>query len=158
MTETISPPTPSLGPKGLTIGIVLLTLIPLSFVVWLYFTLPPGRDPVLDAHVAIGPRPWTSGGTAQTRMVPSVILKNPTQGQWRNVNLSINGQYDYYYPDAIQAGQEMVIPLKFFHTKGNQFYSIDDQPLNSLTIYAQVPSGARAILKIPGDQLSFSKY
>lgn len=147
------PPPPSLGPKGLTIGLVLLTLIPFLFVISLYFTLPPGKDPVLEVQVSVASGTWTSEDGTQTRMLPSLILKNPTSDSWQNVNASINGQYDYYHPKPIQAGEELVVPLKYFHTKGNQFFSLEHQPLDKLTIYAQIPSGARAIQEISGEEL-----
>lgn len=138
---------------GLTIGLVLLTLIPFLFVVTLYVTLPVSKDPELDVLASLGPRTWTSNDGSQNRMLPSLILKNPTADTWHNLNVSINGQYYYYHPDPVQAGEELTIPLKFFHTKGNQFFSLERQPLSELTVYAQIPSGARAIKEIPGDSL-----
>lgn len=146
----------TLGPVGLTVGLIVLTLVPFLFVVTLYATLPTSMDPVLEVDAKVGPRTWTSNDGTQTRMLPSLVLKNPTSESWRNVNMSINGQYYYYHPDAVSSGQELTIPLKFFHTKGNQFFSLENQPLNELTIYAQIPSGARAIKKLSGSSLQGS--
>lgn len=147
----------TLGPVGLTVGLVLLTMIPFLFVVILYVTLPTSKDPELAIDASVGPRTWVSDDGSQTRLVPSLILKNPTDEAWNNVNMSINGQYYYYHPDPVGAGQELSIPLKFFHTKGNQFFSLESQTLNELTVYAQVPSGARAIKNLSGEALRIAK-
>lgn len=147
----------TLGPVGLTVGLVLLTVIPFLFVVLLYVTLPTSKDPELEVQASIGPGTWMSNDGSQSRLLPSLLLKNPTEDLWRNLNISINGQYYYYHQDPVQAGGELSIPLKFFHTKGNQFFSLESQPLNELTFYAQIPSGARAIKKISGESLRETK-
>jgi len=159
MSDLATPPQlpRTLGPLGLTAGLVLLTLIPFLFVVTLYVTLPTSKDPELILDARVGPRTWVSNDGVQTRMLPSLILKNSTNELWNNVNMSINGQYYYYHPDPVVSGQELTIPLKFFHTKGNQFFSLESQPLNELTVYAQVPSGARAIKKLTGSSLQTSR-
>jgi hypothetical protein len=123
-------------------------------VVVLYSTLPEWKDPVLQAQVSIGPRAWPKPEAPDARLVPSAVLKNPTQEDWQNVNLSINEQFHFTHPGSIKAGEEIVVPLKFFHTKGNQYFPPESQPLKLLTIYAQIPSGARAILEVDGSQLA----
>jgi hypothetical protein len=154
-TQSIQPPLPPvLSRRQLTAALILVTLLPFCLVVVLYSTFPTTEDPVLQAEVRVGPRAWPSENSPEARLVPSLILKNPTQESWNNVNLSINEQFHFFHPEPIEANGEIFIPLKFFHTKGNQFYPPDSQPLNLLTIYAQIPSGARAILEVPGSQLN----
>ncbi|MEO8269781.1 MAG: hypothetical protein ABI557_08675 [Aureliella sp.] len=137
----------------LTAALILLTLIPFCLVVVLYVTLPAIVDPVLQVEASVGPRAWPSDIAANARVVPSLILKNPTSQDWENVNLSINEQFHFLHPQTLRAGEEIFIPLKFFHTKGNQFYPPESQELKLLTVYAQIPSGARAIAEIPGSEL-----
>lgn len=146
----------TLKPWQLTTGLVLLTLIPFMFVVIMYLTLPTSKDPVLEVSLEVGPRTWISNDGSQTRLLPSLIIKNPTDEVWRNVNMSLNGQFYYYHPDPLQPGEELVIPLKFFHTKGNQFYPPESQPLKKLMVFAQIPSGARAIREVSGEELTAS--
>ncbi len=138
----------------LTTGLILLTLLPFCLVVVLYVTLPAFDDPVLVVEARVGPRAWPSDMAADARVVPSLILKNPTSHDWQNVNLSINEQFHFLHPQTLRAGEEIFIPLKFFHTKGNQFYPPESQELKLLTVYAQIPSGARAIAEIPGSELT----
>jgi hypothetical protein len=144
----------TLSPRQLTAGLILLTLIPFLFVVVLYMTLPTSPDPVLQVELKIGPRPWQSNDGTETRLLPSLIVHNPTADAWNNVNFAINSQFYYYHAEGIKPDEELIVPLKFFHTKGNQFYPPESQPLKSVTVYAQIPSGARAIKEVSGQELS----
>jgi hypothetical protein len=143
----------TLSPKQLTAGLILLTLIPFLFVVVLYMSLPTSPDPQLNVDLQIGPRPWQSNDGSETRLLPSLIVHNPTQDEWNNVNFAINDQFYYYHAEKLRPDEELIVPLKFFHTKGNQFYPPESQPLKTLTVYAQIPSGARAIKELDGNEL-----
>lgn len=138
----------------LTLGLILITLIPFALVVVLYVTLPSFEDPVLRVDARVGPRAWPSDIAPDARIVPSLILRNPTDEPWQNVNMSINETFHFAHPYPLRAGEEIFVPLKFFHTKGNQDYAPESQALDLLTVYAQIPSGARAIAQIPGSQLN----
>ena len=158
MNAEVPTPEPAKLPRGLTrtqltAALILITLLPFCLVVVLYVTLPAFEDPVLQVEASVGPRAWPNDLSPDARVVPSLILKNPTDQDWQNVNLSINEQFHFLHPETLMAGEEIFIPLKFFHTKGNQFYPPESQELKLLTIYAQIPSGARAIAEIPGSQL-----
>ncbi len=151
---TTTPQLPNtLTRRQLTAALILITLIPFALVVVLYTTLPVGPDPVLQADVQVGPRAWPNAEAADARLVPCVILRNPTEEPWGNVNMSINEQFHFFHPDVIQSGEEIFVPLKFFHTKGNAFFPPESQELKLLTVYAQIPSGRRAILEVEGHEL-----
>ena len=147
----------TLSRKQLTIALVGITLMPFFLVVFLYFSMPSHRDPELVADVEVGPAAWPSSDAENAHLVPSVILGNPTNEPWNYINMSINHQFHFTHPDPLPAGDQIVVPLKFFHTKGNAFYPPETQRLRELTIYAQVPSGARAILSIEGEELDFEQ-
>lgn len=152
-TPSQPPHTRTLTRQQLTAALVLITLLPFALVVFLYMSMPETRDPLLHVEASVGPRAWPTADSPDARIVPSLILRNPTQETWQNVNLSINEQFHFSHPPQITPGEEIFVPLKFFHTKGNQYFPPDSQELELLTIYAQIPSGARAIVEIPGDQL-----
>ncbi|MCA9132136.1 MAG: hypothetical protein KDA45_03245 [Planctomycetales bacterium] len=137
----------------LTAALILVTLLPFSLVVVMYTSLPTGDDPTLQAEVSVGPRTWPNTESLEARLVPSLVLRNPTAEEWNNVNLSINEQYHFFHPQPVPAGAEIFVPLKFFHTKGNQYYHPESQELRLVTIYAQIPSGARAIVEVEGAKL-----
>lgn len=143
----------TLSRKQLTAALILITLIPFALVVVLYTTLPIGADPVLQADVQVAPRAWPRADAPEARLVPCVILRNPTEDPWENVNMSINEQFHFFHPETLAAGEEIFVPVKFFHTKGNAFFPPESQTLKLLTIYAQIPTGRRAILEIPGSEL-----
>ncbi len=149
-------PTPHvLSRSQLTAALILVTLFPFGVVVWLYSSQPDFDDPVLEVDVRVGPWAWPNPDAENARTVPCVLLKNPTSDPWNNLNLSINEQFHFFHPETVGAGEEVQIPLKFFHTKGNAYFPPESQPLKLLTIYAQIPSGARAIVEVEGRQLGF---
>lgn len=150
-----SRPPQTLSRIQLTAALILVTLLPFGLVVVLYSTLPQFEDPVLEVDVRVGPRAWPSNDSPEARIVPCLIMRNPTADLWNNVNLSINEQFHFLHPKPILAGEEIFVPLKFFHTKGNSFFPPESQELKLLTVYAQIPSGARAIREIEGNELGF---
>ncbi len=142
-----------LSPLQLSVLLVVVTLLPFLLVVFLYTSMPDIRDPVLDVEVAVGPRAWPSNEAVDARVVACLVLSNPTTDAWNYLNLSINHQFHFTHPYEVGGGEEIVVPLKFFHTKGNAFFPPESQELKSLTIYAQIPSGARAIREFEGASL-----
>ncbi len=152
---TATTPPRTLSRFQLTASLILVTLLPFGLVVLLYSTLPEFEDPVLQVDVQVGPRAWPSDDAPDARVVPCVILRNPTAEPWNNLNMSINEQFHFFHPEVVQAGEEIFVPVKFFHTKGNAFFPPESQELKLLTIYAQIPSGARAIVEIEGKELGF---
>lgn len=141
----------------LTSALVVVTLLPFLLVVFLYTTMPSFSDPELQVEVSVGPRAWPSAESPDARIVPSVILRNPTGDDWNYLNMSINHQFHFTHPGLVAPQEEVVVPLKFFHTKGNAYFPPASQDLEALTIYAQVPSGARAIAEFTGSELGFSR-
>ncbi len=146
-------PPRSLTRTQLTLVLTLVTMIPFLLVIGLWFSLPSTPEPVLSADVRVGPMAWPTEGAPDARLVPCMILKNPTPDEWQNINLAINEQFYYFHPDPLTGGGQIHIPLKFFHTKGNQFYPPEKQKLKLITVYAQTPDGARAILEIDEKQI-----
>lgn len=80
--------------------------------------------------------------------MPGVRLHNPTDQRWQNVSMAINAQYHFYSPEPLEPGGDFRVPLAFFKTTGNQSFRATAQPIKKLTIYAQIPSGRRAIREL----------
>ncbi len=150
--STVSTAPPSLNRTlsrtQLTVALILVTLTPFLLVVGLWFSLPNTPEPVLPAEVRIGPEAWPNNDSPDARLVQCMILKNPTADEWQNINLAINDQFYFFQPEPLRGGQQIHIPLKFFHTKGNQFFPPEKQKIKLITIYAQIPDGSRAILEV----------
>ncbi len=142
----------TLSRTQLTVALILVTLTPFLLVVGLWFTLPNTPEPVLPAEVRIGPEAWPNNDSPDARLVQCMILKNPTADQWQNINLAINDQFYFFHPEPMRGGEQIHIPLKFFHTKGNQFFPPEKQKIKLITIYAQIPDGSRAVLEVDMQQ------
>jgi hypothetical protein len=149
--------TRTLSRAQLTAALVLVTLTPFLLVIGLWFSLPNTPEPVLPAEVRVGPEAWPSSNAPDARLVQCMILRNPTQDEWRNINLAINDQFYFFHPDPLQGGGQIHVPLKFFHTKGNQFFPPEKQKIKLITIYAQIPDGSRAILEIENEKQEMIK-
>ncbi|MEM7473511.1 MAG: hypothetical protein AAF483_00825 [Planctomycetota bacterium] len=140
----------------LTAALVLVTLLPFLLVVFMYSNLPYESDPELLVDIEVGPRAWPNDQAEDARLLPCVTIKNATEEDWNYVNLSINHQFHFkLHPTELLSGEEAFVPLKWFHTKGNAYFPPESQELKELTIYAQVPSGARAIKELKGEVLNF---
>lgn len=147
----------SLSSKQLTQALIVVTLLPFCLVVYLYTSMPDIRDPVLPAEVEVGPASWPSENAPNARLVPCVLLTNPTDETWNYINLSINDQFHFAHPDPLPPKQQIAVPLTVFHTKGNAHFPPESQKLKELTIYAQIATGARAILVLEEDELDFDQ-
>jgi hypothetical protein len=74
-----------------------------------------------------------------------VRLHNPTDQRWQNISMAINSQFYFYSPDPLEPDSDFSVPLAFFKTSGNQTFRPTTQRIKKLTIYAQLPSGRRAV-------------
>lgn len=142
------PSVPRLSRTWLTVCLVSVTLIPAAIAATVWLAVPATPEPQLSAEVSFEPMVWppTAATTGESAtMMPAVHLHNPTDQLWRNVEMSINGQFYFYCPEPIPAQGDFRVPLAFFKTSGNQTYRPSGQRIKKLTIYAQLPSGGRAI-------------
>ena len=122
-----------------------VSLIPVAITVLIWAALPKSPELSLNAEIVVGPGTWPPGDSPAAKLMPCVMLRNPTDDQWENVSLTLNGQFFYYHPQPISGRGSLVIPLKHFVTKGHQAFVPDYHPLKELTTYAPIPSGARAV-------------
>lgn len=132
----------------LTLVFLLVPLAPILYGVFLWNSLPEMPEPKLRAEVRIGAE------GIDGVLLPCVVLKNPTDEAWRNVNLSINKLFDFYHPNPIPAGGQITIPLKAFHTKGNQYFPPEKQKLKLLVVYAQISDNSRAVVEFDEQALA----
>ncbi len=80
------------------------------------------------------------------RILPCVIVENPTDEAWRNVSVSLNREFFFHQPGVIESHGKITVPLEFFVTKsGNVAFQPGSEKVHQVTVYAQVPNGGRAI-------------
>jgi hypothetical protein len=80
--------------------------------------------------------------------MPGVRIHNPSNEQWRNISMAINAQFNFYCPEPLEPHSDFSVPLAFFRTSGNQAYRPATQRIDKFIIYAQQPSGRRAIREL----------
>ena len=150
MTESTSstplnqPPGLQLSRRWLTISLIAVTLIPLTLAATVWLAIPESPEPELAVEVVLEPVPWPPEGT-DIRLMPGVRIHNSTKEAWTNVSMAINKQFYFYCPESVPGESDFRVPLAFFRTSGNQPYRPTIVPMKMLTVYAQLPSGQRAI-------------
>ncbi len=137
----------SLSKFQLTCLLLCFSIIPPSFVVSMVLFFPASPELKLDAKVrfdvaVIRPRK----DPENPRILPSVVIRNPTDEVWNRIAVSINKDFFFYRPDSLKPNEEFTVPLEFFVTKsGNVAFQPGSEWVHRVTVYAQVPSAARAI-------------
>jgi hypothetical protein len=127
--------------------LLVISLVPPIFVVSMVATHRPPKEPLLRVEVGQSVKLHQPRGDRENpRLLPSLVLKNPTNEDWRNVAISLNKQFFYYHPGSFYASEEVSIPLEFFVTKGgNVAFQPGSETVHQVTVYAQIPTGARAV-------------
>ena len=150
MTASFQEPPPA-GPNvirlsrlWLTVCLIAVLLVPMTLAAGVWWIVPQSPEPELPVQVFLEPVVWPSQSSQETRFLPGVRLHNPTEEKWRNLSMTINGQYHFYAPDPLPAGGDFSVPLSFFRTSGDRAFQAST-PLKKLTVYAQTASGGRAI-------------
>jgi hypothetical protein len=136
----------TLSKRQLAVAASLIVALPLALVAWMAFGLDVKPEPVLDAQISTGVMSFSPDDTPQrTRLVPALVITNNSQDDWGNVSASLNDQFFYYHREKLRAGRELKIPLEFFATKGNSVFQASSNKLTKVTLFAQIPSGARGV-------------
>jgi hypothetical protein len=140
-------PVASLSKFQLTCLLLCFSIIPPAFVVSMVLFFPASPELKLEAAVrfdvsVIRPRK----DPENPRILPSVVIKNPTEEVWNRIAVSINKDFFFYRPDSLKPKEEFSVPLEFFVTKsGNVAFQPGSEWVQRVTVYAQVPSAARAV-------------
>ncbi len=139
-----------IGRLMLTIMLIAIPLIPVIFVVSMVATHKPPPEPQLDVKVTQDVTLHVPRKSPDSpRILPCVVIENPTQENWRNVSVSLNKEFFFYHPNALESGQSFTVPLEFFVTKGgNVAFQPGSENVHQVTVFAQIPSGARAVSEV----------
>lgn len=131
----------------LTASLIAVTLIPVALALTVWLAVPSTPEPQLTASVSLEAVSWPPTAI-DARLMPGVRIGNPTSEPWRNVSVGINNQFYFYSPDPVEAGSDLTVPLAFFRTSGNQPYRPTVIRIKKLTVFAQLPSGRRAVFEL----------
>ena len=141
--------------RAIAISFVVLSLLPPAAVVLYTLRNPPPPEPDLPVEVAIQyvTRPVEADpGETQPALVPTMILRNPSDGDYRNVVVTLNRAFYYRHNSVLPPGGEIDVPLAQFITKeGGIGFITRGHKVERATVFAQLPDGSRGVREIEFD-------
>ena len=140
-------PRRTLSSKQLTLFMAVLILGPVSCGLLLFMFTKRTPEPMLPALVKLDTM-WIvpQGDKNNQRLVPCISIKNPSQDTWKNLSVGINEQFYCQEPKGIQPGETVSLPLEVFVVRnGSMKFPVGNREVQRATIFAQIPSGARAV-------------
>jgi len=145
-------PVRPIGRRKLILLLLAISLIPPIFVVSMVATYDPPPEPHLDVKVTQNLTVHAPRKTPDSpRILPCITVENPTKDNWRNVSVYLNKDFIFSRgpTEILAAGQSLNVPLEFFVTKGgNVAFQPGSESVHQVTVFAQIPNGARAVCEI----------
>ncbi len=145
-------PARPIGRQKLVLLLLAISLIPPIFVVTMVATYDPPPEPLLEVKVTQNLTVHAPRKTPDSpRILPCIIVENPTKDIWRNVSVYVNKDFIFSRgpTETLEAGQSFNVPLEFFVTKsGNVAFQPGSESVHQVTVFAQIPNGARAVCEI----------
>lgn len=133
----------------LTLFFIVLILGPVGCGLLLYFSTLKMPEPPLDALVRFETMwilPTEKDIEKTERLVPCLTIKNLTDSDWKNLSIELNEQFFSSEPTGIPASQTLSIPLEAFVARnGSVRFPVGDRVIHLVTVFAQIPSGARGV-------------
>ncbi len=148
-TTSSGPPRP-ISRLRLTLLLVIISLVPPIFVVSMVATHKPPPDPVLEVVVREEVQLHSPRiSPDRPRLLPSLVVENPTDEPWRHVTIYVNKDFVFVRQEPLEPHSTFSVPLEFFVTKGgNVAFQPGSERVEQVLIFAQIPSGARAVREI----------
>ena len=137
----------TITPKTLTLLFVVFIFGPIGCGLLLSYFTRKMPEPELEAAVRLETM-WVNpkGKDESPRLVPCVTVKNLTESPWRNLSIGLDGQFYSSEPKGIPASESFSIPLEAFLARnGSVRFPGGDRKIKLVTVFAQIPSGARAV-------------
>jgi hypothetical protein len=122
-------------------------MVPPIFVVGMVASHQPPKEAELETRIELTVKLHRPRKEEENpHLLPCLDVENPTSEKWRNIAVSLNKQFYYYHPKELKQGEVLSVPLEFFVTKGgNVAFQPGSETVTQVTVYAQIPSGARAV-------------
>lgn len=148
-TTTALQNTPRLSPRGLTMLLVVMCIVPAVTILILYNILPPTHEGTLKATitpVALPPDSYYEPHYSERPEynVGSIIIRNNSDLEWTHLNIQVNRHYQIHDIKPIAAGQEKEFELERFISRTGARFSLQHNPLRTVRIYARRPTKDRA--------------
>lgn len=141
--------TPRLTPRGLTILLVIMCIVPAITILTLYRILPPTYEGQLEASitpVALPPDSYYEPHYSDRPKYEkgSIVIRNNSDQEWTHLNIQVNRHYQIHDIEPIAAGQETEFKLSRFISRTGARFSLQHNPLRTVRIYARRPTKDRA--------------
>lgn len=141
--------TPTLGPRGLSILLIAMCVIPIVTIFQLWRILPPVEEGTLQAAVAAAELPpsefYELPYEDRTEVPPGKLLvRNLSDQDWTHLNIQINRHYQIYDTVPIEAGQTREFNLDRFVSRTGAPFKLQYNSLKYVRIYARRPTKDRA--------------
>ena len=137
----------TLTSQQLTLFFIVLIFGPIGCGLLLSYFTRKIPEPELPALVRLDTM-WITpnGNKADPRLVPCISIKNPTNESWSNLSVGINEQFYSGDPSGLPAGKVVSLPLEVFVARnGSVRFPVGNREIKSVTIFAQIPTGSRAV-------------
>ncbi len=146
------PPSRPISRQKLLLLLLVISLVPPIFVVSMVATYDPPPEPLLEVKVSLNLTVHAPRKTPDSpRILPCITVENSTTEVWRNVSVYVNKDFIFSRgpTNSLEPGQSFNVPLEFFVTKGgNVAFQPGSEDVHQVTVFAQIPSGARAVREI----------
>jgi hypothetical protein len=140
---------PRLGAKGLTLALLIMTVIPVGTVLAIWTYLPQVYEGQLDATASADGLPPADFYLVRYDLRPpwqggELILTNNTDEDWSHLNIQVNGFYQIHDIEPIPAGESKSYKLEKFLTRSGARFQLQYNQLKKVRVYARLPGGNRA--------------
>ena len=131
--------------------LAVMCLIPVATIAVLWQYLPPVYEGQLNAHVYTEGLPGKAFYSVDYYKRPEfeggfLIVQNQSDQDWTHLNIQVNGNYQIYDTEPIEAHKEKRYQLGRFLNRTGARFSLQYNELNRVRIYARRPTKDRATL------------
>ena len=147
-----------LSSRGLTILLVFMCIIPVTFVLMLHFTWPPNEEGKLEADIRLSAHPgseYYEQDIYQRQFIPeaSIVLTNESDGPWRFIIITVNHRFEIIDKEQpLEPGEQRRYLLSRFASKEGALFELRAQPVKNVRVFAKVESNKRYTKTVEFDQ------
>ena len=126
---------------------IVLILTPIASGLVLYSFTKPQPEPLLPALVMLDTM-WIEpkDNKDARRLVPCIVIKNPTEQDWNNLSVGVNEQFYSQEPKGLISGATVSLPLEIFVSRnGSVRFPVGNREVKRATVFAQMATGARGV-------------
>ena len=140
---------PRLSARGLTVALVVMTVIPIGTVLAIWKYLPQVYEGQLDATATAEALPPADFYLVRYDLRPpynggELVIHNHSDQDWSHLNIQVNGFYQIHDIEPIPAGESKSYKLGKFLTRSGGRFKLQYNQLKRVRVYARLPGGDRA--------------